>query len=269
MLQGLGEAETRSVLAERGEVEVHCDFCNRAYVFDAVDVAQLFNAGVVERQWPVASLSGFSLSCAAIAAVQAAGAGDAPFYADTFGRIPAAAAMTDVGRALFFDASLSASGKMSCATCHDPKHAFRAGERCAVQRGGSNGQRDGLRAVPSFSTRKTRQPSRSIISTMTGTTASIKARPAGEPGTAGHNRRTIRRACLCFRRSKWRMPASTRCSPRCGARAMRPSFARRSARMCSTTRRGVQGGADGLRGVSAKSRGFLSVQQQVRLVAET
>jgi len=46
MLQGLGEAETRSVLAERGEVEVRCDFCNRAYVFDPVDVAQLFNAGV-------------------------------------------------------------------------------------------------------------------------------------------------------------------------------------------------------------------------------
>ena len=46
MLQGLGEVETRSVLAERGEVEVRCDFCNRAYVFDAVDVARLFNAGV-------------------------------------------------------------------------------------------------------------------------------------------------------------------------------------------------------------------------------
>jgi molecular chaperone Hsp33 len=45
MLQGLGEAETHAVLAERGEVEVRCDFCNRAYVFDAVDVARLFNAG--------------------------------------------------------------------------------------------------------------------------------------------------------------------------------------------------------------------------------
>jgi molecular chaperone Hsp33 len=45
MLQGLGDAETHSVLAERGEVEVRCDFCNRAYVFDAVDVAQLFNTG--------------------------------------------------------------------------------------------------------------------------------------------------------------------------------------------------------------------------------
>lgn len=46
MLQGLGETETRSVLAERGAVEVRCDFCNRAYVFDAVDVVQLFNSGV-------------------------------------------------------------------------------------------------------------------------------------------------------------------------------------------------------------------------------
>jgi len=46
MLQGLGETETRSILAERGEVEVRCDFCNRAYVFDAVDVARLFNRGV-------------------------------------------------------------------------------------------------------------------------------------------------------------------------------------------------------------------------------
>ena len=46
MLQGLGEKETRSVIEERGKVEVHCDFCNRAYVFDAVDVEQLFKAPV-------------------------------------------------------------------------------------------------------------------------------------------------------------------------------------------------------------------------------
>ena len=45
MLQGLGEKETRSIIAERGEVEVRCDFCNRAYVFDAVDVEHLFNPG--------------------------------------------------------------------------------------------------------------------------------------------------------------------------------------------------------------------------------
>ena len=42
MLQGLGEQETRAVLAERGVVEVRCDFCNKAYEFDAVDVERLY-----------------------------------------------------------------------------------------------------------------------------------------------------------------------------------------------------------------------------------
>lgn len=41
MLRGLGAQEVRAVLAERGLVEVHCDFCNRAYHFDAVDIEQL------------------------------------------------------------------------------------------------------------------------------------------------------------------------------------------------------------------------------------
>ncbi len=43
MLRGLGAEEIRSVLAERGSVEVHCDFCNRAYRFDAVDVERIFS----------------------------------------------------------------------------------------------------------------------------------------------------------------------------------------------------------------------------------
>jgi len=47
MLQSLGEEEVRSVLAEQGRVEVHCDFCNRAYEFDSVDVGKLFAARVV------------------------------------------------------------------------------------------------------------------------------------------------------------------------------------------------------------------------------
>jgi molecular chaperone Hsp33 len=44
MLRSLGAEEVRSVLAERGEVEVRCDFCNRAYRFDPVDVEKLFAA---------------------------------------------------------------------------------------------------------------------------------------------------------------------------------------------------------------------------------
>jgi molecular chaperone Hsp33 len=42
MLRALGAEEVRSVLAEQGHVEVRCDFCNRAYRFDSVDVEQLF-----------------------------------------------------------------------------------------------------------------------------------------------------------------------------------------------------------------------------------
>jgi molecular chaperone Hsp33 len=44
MLRSLGAEEIRSVLAERGEVEVRCDFCNRAYRFDRVDIERLFAA---------------------------------------------------------------------------------------------------------------------------------------------------------------------------------------------------------------------------------
>ena len=42
MILGLGEPEVQTILAERGEVEVGCDFCGVQYRFDAIDVAQIF-----------------------------------------------------------------------------------------------------------------------------------------------------------------------------------------------------------------------------------
>lgn len=42
MLKMLGRAEIDEVLAEQSRVTVHCDFCNEAYEFDAVDCAELF-----------------------------------------------------------------------------------------------------------------------------------------------------------------------------------------------------------------------------------
>ncbi len=72
------------------------------------------------------------------------------FYANTFEKQPTAAALTTLGRVLFFDPSLSASGKISCATCHDPKHAFGPPNDLPVQSGGKDGRRLGLRAVPSL-----------------------------------------------------------------------------------------------------------------------
>ncbi|WP_020168698.1 MULTISPECIES: Hsp33 family molecular chaperone HslO [Methylotenera] len=41
MLRMLGEDELNSILAEFGKIEVNCDFCNKHYLFDAVDTAQL------------------------------------------------------------------------------------------------------------------------------------------------------------------------------------------------------------------------------------
>lgn len=42
MLEGLGEDEANSILVERGNVEVGCEFCGKQYHFDPIDVAQIF-----------------------------------------------------------------------------------------------------------------------------------------------------------------------------------------------------------------------------------
>jgi cytochrome c peroxidase len=56
-----------------------------------------------------------------------------------------------LGRLLFFDSSLSASGKLSCSSCHDPSNAYAAPQTAGVvMRGGAKLDRSGLRAVPSL-----------------------------------------------------------------------------------------------------------------------
>lgn len=42
MLKMLGAQEVESILSEKPEVTVHCDFCGKPYVFDAIDCAKLF-----------------------------------------------------------------------------------------------------------------------------------------------------------------------------------------------------------------------------------
>jgi cytochrome c peroxidase len=59
-------------------------------------------------------------------------------------------AKAEVGRELFFDASLSSSGKLSCASCHSPEHAYGPANGLAVQMGGPELQTPGLRAAPSL-----------------------------------------------------------------------------------------------------------------------
>ena len=90
--------------------------------------------------------------CAAsVAALGVDGPGAAaPFYLNSFDGTPSAAALTDIGRALFFDPKLSASGALACASCHDPQHAFASPNARAVQRGGADRAQPGVRAVPSL-----------------------------------------------------------------------------------------------------------------------
>jgi len=45
MLRTLGQEEINSILAERGQVDVACDFCGKPYEFDSVDCATLFSSG--------------------------------------------------------------------------------------------------------------------------------------------------------------------------------------------------------------------------------
>jgi cytochrome c peroxidase len=61
-----------------------------------------------------------------------------------------AAHLEALGRRLFADPLLSASGRTACATCHDPDHAFGPPNTLAVQFGGADMKQPGLRAVPSL-----------------------------------------------------------------------------------------------------------------------
>ena len=58
--------------------------------------------------------------------------------------------MAALGKQIFFDTGLSASGAMSCATCHNPDYAYGPPNGLAVQFGGPALDRQGPRAVPSL-----------------------------------------------------------------------------------------------------------------------
>ncbi|OOY32108.1 cytochrome c peroxidase [Thioclava sp. F36-6] len=67
-------------------------------------------------------------------------------------------AVAAIGKALFSDPTLSASGQMSCASCHDPKNHFAPSNARAVQLGGPHLDLPGLRAVPSLTYRRQTPP---------------------------------------------------------------------------------------------------------------
>jgi len=89
------------------------------------------------------------------AANAAAGSGTSTATAPATPTTPTAPATTlslaaQVGQKLFFDASLSGSGKQSCASCHDPAYAYGPPNNLAVQLGGASMADSGNRAAPSL-----------------------------------------------------------------------------------------------------------------------
>ncbi|KAF1043738.1 cytochrome-c peroxidase [Xylophilus sp.] len=107
------------------------------------------------QRWFAAGAS----ACLALAAAQAgmalrpqAVAAAAPPEANRMQmeRQPDFAKMQAVGEAMFFDRGLSASGRVSCASCHDPAHAFGPSNALDVQPGGRDGRTIGTRAAPSL-----------------------------------------------------------------------------------------------------------------------
>jgi len=58
--------------------------------------------------------------------------------------------MASIGREIFFDTSLSSSGKVACASCHSPDHAYGPSNDAPVMFGGPEMTLPGARAVPSL-----------------------------------------------------------------------------------------------------------------------
>ena len=71
-------------------------------------------------------------------------------YADVPTPDPPVADLSRIGRLMFFDPSLSASGKLACATCHDPRYAYGPPPGKAIMLGGKDMKQPGTRAIPSI-----------------------------------------------------------------------------------------------------------------------
>src|ERR1022692_181345 len=77
--------------------------------------------------------------------------GSENYFPLAYGDHPTAEQLMALGRKLFFDTGLSASGKLACSTCHDPKAAYGPPNNFAIQFGGENMRKMGFRNTPSLS----------------------------------------------------------------------------------------------------------------------
>ncbi|HEV7717048.1 MAG TPA: cytochrome c peroxidase, partial [Steroidobacteraceae bacterium] len=89
---------------------------------------------------------------------------------------PALSLPAQVGKHMFFDKSLSGSGKLACASCHDPAHAYGPANGSAVQPGGRRLTDAGTRAVPSLRYQEYTPPYQDMLDNADG---------VGPPGPGG------------------------------------------------------------------------------------
>ncbi|TGR28843.1 MULTISPECIES: cytochrome-c peroxidase [unclassified Mesorhizobium] len=107
---------------------------------------------MTRRRWKIRAIAIAAISTFGLAA-PANSAGPDGFHPGPLSRAEAfarAKALTALGQKMFFDPSLSASGKQACSSCHDPSHAFGPASATPVEMGGPNLDQPGVRAVPSL-----------------------------------------------------------------------------------------------------------------------
>jgi cytochrome c peroxidase len=85
-----------------------------------------------------------------VAATSAGGATATMAESGHAAALPSAAVLADIGRKMFFDPSLSASGRLACANCHSPQYAYGPPPGMAIAKGGKHLDQLGTRAVPSL-----------------------------------------------------------------------------------------------------------------------
>jgi cytochrome c peroxidase len=98
------------------------------------------------------SLAAVAVAVAAAAVLNACGGGSGKSSSTAATVAPAStlSLAAQVGEKMFVDATLSASGKLSCSSCHDPNAAYAPANALAVQMGGAHLELAGTRAVPSL-----------------------------------------------------------------------------------------------------------------------
>jgi len=92
----------------------------------------------------------FLLAALPIAGLLLYGRSLIPAYAAQTAPVSEISVLAALGKQIFFDPSLSASGRIACATCHNPTHAYGPPNGLAVQLGGQGLDRQGMRSVPSL-----------------------------------------------------------------------------------------------------------------------